>query len=694
MRKILLLLYVLPVSLYAQVDLNLGLKANYTFSGNANDISGSGFHGNVQGAQLTTDRFGNPNSAYYFDGINDRIVVSDNGGLATPSFSVVYYFLTESAAYQNVIGKINYNDGNGGSYNSGIHPTGTRPYFATIGFNGDCFSWVTSTLVFTTFDPNPVTLNEWKCVVNTFDNGVEKMYIDGVLVSQRSTPFTTATFCPNTNFVMGSWWEGDPYRFKGKLDDVRYYNRALTAAEAAAFCSITNPIPCNNWLRTPSAPSYAQVGDLDITGTQLTVEAVFNRTAPYTGGSLFAGNLVSKHTTSANTNYLLRPNSAEITTSNGYFIAQADCQIELNKTYHAAMTYDGTTLRFYRNGFLLKQVPASGTLFQNNLPTRIGWLDHIPPIPNENFIGYINEVRIWNTAKSQSDIRTFMNTTLPAPATTPGLRGYYSFDNLVNKQGNTAYNGTLGGAAAINQSNPMCYMVIDSCNLSTPDSIIVNDYTPVISLDICKNNIVVENAAEFNVGDTVLMIQMKGAEIDSTNTASFGNITNYKNAGNYEFNYVKSKTGNIIELRNKLLRQYDLPAGKVQLVRVPYYYTADFGTSVLTCLPWDGSKGGVLALNVRDDLNMHANIDISAKGFRGGRPVQNANYICNVDSFYVVNNNGAYAAAKGEGIVNTNRLYGRGNWPMAVAVQIQPTPAVQEVEMEVWAGPAAGSFNT
>lgn len=435
MRKFLLAFFILPLSLCAQVNLNLGLKANYTFSGNANDVSGSGFHGNVQGAQLTTDRFGNANSAYYFDGVNDRIVVTDNGGLATPSFSIVYYFLTESASYQNCIGKINYTDGNGGSYNSGIHPTGTRPYFATIGYNGNCFSWVTSTLVYTTFGPNPITLNQWHCVVNTFDNGVEKQYIDGVLVSQMNTSFNTATFCSNTNFVMGSWWSGDPYRFKGKMDDVRYYNRALTAAEALAFCNI---------------------------------------------------------------------------------------------------------------------------------------------------------------------------------------------------------------------------------NQSTPDSIIVNDYTPVVSLDVCKNNIVVEDASKFNIGDTVLMIQMKGAIIDSTNTPAFGSITDYKNAGNYEFNYVKSKSGNNIELRNVIMRQYDLPNGKVQLVRVPYYINADFGNKVLTCLPWDGNKGGILAINVRETLNLGANIDISAKGFRGGLPVQNANYVCDVDSFFVVNSNGSYAAAKGEGIVNTNRLYGRG----------------------------------
>jgi uncharacterized repeat protein (TIGR01451 family) len=51
----------------AQINLNNGLRAQYDFSGNANDITGNGFDGTVNGATLTDDRFGNPNSAYYFD---------------------------------------------------------------------------------------------------------------------------------------------------------------------------------------------------------------------------------------------------------------------------------------------------------------------------------------------------------------------------------------------------------------------------------------------------------------------------------------------------------------------------------------------------------------------------------------------------------------------------------------------------
>src|SRR4051812_47952698 len=55
------------------------LIAWYSFNGNANDLSGNGNNGSLlNGVAATTDRFANSNSAYSFDGIDDRIYVSNN----------------------------------------------------------------------------------------------------------------------------------------------------------------------------------------------------------------------------------------------------------------------------------------------------------------------------------------------------------------------------------------------------------------------------------------------------------------------------------------------------------------------------------------------------------------------------------------------------------------------------------------
>lgn len=224
----------------------------------------------------------------------------------------------------------------------------------------------------------------------------------------------------------------------------------------------TTQLTCDNWLYLSMGPAYVSLGDLDVSGDKITVEAVINRTTAYSGGTLYAGDIVSKHAGPSDANYLLRPNTAEITTTSGYYRTADICEIDLNKTYHVAMVYDGNTLKFYRNGFLMSQVNASGNLFQNNYDARIGLFNANDPA--ENFIGYINEVRIWNVARTQAEINTYMNTSLPSPATQTGLLAYYTFDNLQNKQGNTAWDGALSGAGFINRTNPACAsFVADNC---------------------------------------------------------------------------------------------------------------------------------------------------------------------------------------------------------------------------------------
>ena len=192
---------------------------------------------------------------------------------------------------------------------------------------------------------------------------------------------------------------------------------------------------------------------------------------------------------------------------------------------------------------------------------------------------------------------------------------------------------------------------------------IINNYTPITILNACSNNITVEDAASFNTGDTVLIIQMKGAALDLSNTVTSGTITDYKNAGNYEFNYVKNKSGNVIELLDSLTRNYDVPQGKVQLVRVPNYKSANISTT-LTCLPWDGNKGGVLVLNATDSVNLQADIDVSSKGFSGGNsPNTGSTTLMCFKNDYNYPKGSVIAAAKGEGIglVSDDIAWGKGS---------------------------------
>lgn len=234
-----------------------------------------------------------------------------------------------------------------------------------------------------------------------------------------------------------------------------------TSAVVTNICGLV--APCNNWLSTPSQGSYVTVGDLDITGNQITVEANFNRTQALNNG-VYYGHLISKHSGTSDVNYALLPNGCEITTTNGYKSTFQTCVPQINKTYHVAMVYDGNTLKFYRNGFLLSSQPCTGNMVNNNWLTTINQYAASALFDNQ-FLGFVNEVRIWNIARTQTEIQTYMNTSLPNPTTQVGLKGYYVFDNLLNKQGNTAFNGMLNGGATINATNTNCTFVADSCAL-------------------------------------------------------------------------------------------------------------------------------------------------------------------------------------------------------------------------------------
>ena len=269
---------------------------------------------------------------------------------------------------------------------------------------------------------------------------------------------TSDLFFGRLNDLTFSYW------FNGDLDVVHIYNGALNADRIEVYSGIY-PVtaPCESWAKITSSLSAIRIGDLDVSGNQITVEASFNRTAPYFGSELYAGDLVSKHMDPSNVNYLLRPNSAEITTTNGYYRTPDICDINLNKTYHVAMVYNGSTLKFYRNGFLMSSVACSGNLYQNDYITTIGSLASDLNNTSENLVGYINEVRIWNVARTQSEIRQYMNQPLPNPATQDGLLAYYNFGNLKNQQGNAEWDATLVGNAMINQTNPECNFSADSC---------------------------------------------------------------------------------------------------------------------------------------------------------------------------------------------------------------------------------------
>ncbi|WP_343633100.1 PKD domain-containing protein [Fluviicola sp.] len=184
---------------------------------------------------------------------------------------------------------------------------------------------------------------------------------------------------------------------------------------------------------------------------------------------------------------------------------------------------------------------------------------------------------------------------------------------------------------------------------------VINQYTPVTAISC--NQVDVLDASFLSVGDRVLIIQMKGATINTTNSANFGTITNYNDCGNYEFANVTAINGTSVTLQYQLLKTYTI-AGLVQLIRVPQY-TNTTVVNTLTAQDWDGSTGGVLVMEVSGTLTLNAPISVNGKGFRGSFSSSNPDGGCGnyQDYFYPVSS--GFGALKGEGIaVVTNAMNG------------------------------------
>lgn len=208
------------------------------------------------------------------------------------------------------------------------------------------------------------------------------------------------------------------------------------------------------------------------------------------------------------------------------------------------------------------------------------------------------------------------------------------------------------------------FVVLTGCLLGqTNISGTINQYSSVSAVDYPGNSVTVSDPSPFAIGAQVLLIQMQGATINQTNSNSFGDISAYNGAGNYELAVICEVSGNNIVFENDLVHSDYSAAGQLQLVTVPTYDAAVV-TAELSGQAWDGTTGGVLALFVKSDLTLDAPISMDGKGFRGGA-LENANSSCNFflpvsDYFYNTPDDGG--GRKGESIAPyiTNREYGRG----------------------------------
>ena len=209
-----------------------GLVGWYPFTGNANDSSGNGNNGTNNGATLTTDRFGNANSAYSFDGSSNYIVVPNAISLNPSEITINFWFKPYSDRGA-IIDKVNLTDAGSFGY-SVLHEFSWYSYDGletAWNTNGDCSTppssysefWGTSHSV-----PN----NVWSMITVTIDSsGLCNQYINGVLNSTFNGSPMSICNSINSKLYIGEHWSGDPAWFNGIIDEIGIWNRVIFPCE-------------------------------------------------------------------------------------------------------------------------------------------------------------------------------------------------------------------------------------------------------------------------------------------------------------------------------------------------------------------------------------------------------------------------------------------------------------------------------
>ena len=224
------------ISSFVWASLTDGLVGYWPFDGNANDISGNGNNGNVCGAILTTDRRGNSNRAYHFNGTS-WIEISCSSSIRNVSSITIAAWIKPTKWYVNPIGdKMEFISilQKGGSFQFQF-----GKWNESDSYTPKNYIWL--------YYPNDINIagdnlvkpsvGLWQFMAVTYNGQKMKVYKDGSLKEEveahGSIPMT------DENLYIGK----DPIDrceyFVGDMDNVSIYNRALSPTEIKALMKFT-----------------------------------------------------------------------------------------------------------------------------------------------------------------------------------------------------------------------------------------------------------------------------------------------------------------------------------------------------------------------------------------------------------------------------------------------------------------------
>ena len=223
-----------------------GLVAYYPFNGNANDESGNGYHGTIHGATLAVDRFGHPNSAYYFNG-NSYILSPANTAVPLGNTPRTFSLWLKSNVIDNPANRDIFCWGRFvTSQRFGLVLYNGLPYFC--GQHDDYFG--------TKF----IGDDKWHNIIITYDGSTVEIFVDGKF--DKSEPKSLNTI--NSQMIIGrsNLDNSAPTFFDGMIDDIRVYNKVIDDEEIRQLYN-EDEYNAIKWSIFNPNLTYGSVSDID-----------------------------------------------------------------------------------------------------------------------------------------------------------------------------------------------------------------------------------------------------------------------------------------------------------------------------------------------------------------------------------------------------------------------------------------------
>ena len=433
-----------------------GLLACYSFTGNANDGSGNNIHGSLHGnLSLATDRFGNANQAYYFDGVDDYIDIYNPLLFNSTQWT---YSTWVNVTSNPVTGAISYIIGIGGGGSGGAQDLliNNQYVIPAQGFETNSYEVAGVSVSHSITGSLPAT-NRWYHVVGVRESDTVRIYVDGVEIAKNKTLLNYITYGTASSAYIGCRSAGTRL-FNGYLDDIRIYSRPLNSSEVQELyttnvtCSVPltlqdgvlacysftgnandgsgnnidgslygNPsLATDRFGNANQAYYFDGVDDyIEITNPQLYVPTEWTYSAwakvttnPASNSNAFIISIGGVQAVAINNNYTQSTEGFIATSYHGIGNTPSYCLSgslpTVDTWYHVVGVRETDTVRVYVNGVQVAKVKTLSTAISYGLmnPAFIGSKDAGSGL----FNGYLDDIRIYSRPLNSSEVQEIYTT--------------------------------------------------------------------------------------------------------------------------------------------------------------------------------------------------------------------------------------------------------------------------------------------